>query len=212
MCGIFGAIGHELADAALENVFQVLRHRGPDGRGLYLDAAARLTLAHTRLAVIDLVTGSQPLESEDGSLVLVANGEIYDFGRLRSSLEAKGCRFRTKTDSEAILHLYRELGLGCIEHLRGEFAFLLYDKSKQLLIAARDRFGIKPLYLSRNGGGFVFASEMKAIFASGIVAPKLNVLAFDPFLDAGPDNAQFPFEGIEQVPPASYLLIDLESG
>jgi asparagine synthase (glutamine-hydrolysing) len=212
MCGIFGAIGHELADAALENVFQVLHHRGPDGRGLYLDPAARLTLAHTRLAIIDLVTGSQPLESEDGSLVLVANGEIYDFERIRSSLEARGCRFRTKTDSEVILHLYREFGLGCLEHLRGEFAFLLYDKTKQLLIAARDRFGIKPLYFSRDGGGFVFASEMKAIFASGIVAPKLNVLAFDPFLEAGPNNAQFPFEGIEHVPPASYLLIDLESG
>src|SRR6185437_4167748 len=162
MCGIFGAVGRELADAELEKVFQVLHHRGPDGRGLYVDRAAGLTLAHTRLAVIDLVTGSQPLESEDGSLVLVANGEIYDFERIRTSLEATGCRFRTKSDSEVILHLYREFGLGCLEQLRGEFAFLLYDKTKQLLIAARDRFGIKPLYFSRRGREFVFASEMKA--------------------------------------------------
>src|SRR6185437_4036357 len=212
MCGIFGAVGHELADTALESVFHVLHHRGPDGRGLYVDAAARLTLAHTRLAVIDLLTGSQPLESEDGSLVLIANGEIYDFERIRSSLEAKGYEFRTKSDSEVILHLYREFGVDCLEQLRGEFAFLLYDKTKKLLIAARDRFGIKPLYFSRRGGGFIFASEMKAIFASGVVIPKLNVLAFDPFLEAGPANVQFPFEGVEHVPPASYLLIDLESG
>ena len=212
MCGIFGAVGHELADTALESVFHVLHHRGPDGRGLYVDAAARLTLAHTRLAVIDLLTGSQPLESEDGSLVLIANGEIYDFERIRSSLEAKGYEFRTKSDSEVILHLYREFGVDCLEQLRGEFAFLLYDRTKQLLIAARDRFGIKPLYFSRRGGGFIFASEMKAIFASGVVIPKLNVLAFDPFLEAGPANVQFPFEGVEHVPPASYLLIDLESG
>jgi asparagine synthase (glutamine-hydrolysing) len=212
MCGIFGVVGHELADTALESVFNVLHHRGPDGRGLYVDGAARLTLAHTRLAVIDLLTGSQPLESEDGSLVLIANGEIYDFERIRSSLEAKGYQFRTKTDSEVILHLYREFGVDCLEQLRGEFAFLLYDKTKQLLIAARDRFGIKPLYFSRRGGGFVFASEMKAIFASGIITPKLNILAFDPFFDAGPGEAQFPFEGVEHVPPASYLLVDLETG
>jgi len=212
MCGIFGAVGHELADAELEKVFQVLHHRGPDGRGLYVDRATGLTLAHTRLAVIDLVTGSQPLESEDGSLVLVANGEIYDFERIRTSLEATGCRFRTKSDSEVILHLYREFGLGCLEQLRGEFAFLLYDKTKQLLIAARDRFGIKPLYFSRCGGGFVFASEMKAIFASGIVTPRLNALAFDPFVEPGSEGVQLPFEDIEHVPPASYVLIDLESG
>jgi asparagine synthase (glutamine-hydrolysing) len=212
MCGLFGAVGRDVPDFALENVFRALHHRGPDGRGLFVDEASKLTLAHTRLAVVDLVTGCQPLESEDGEIVLVANGEIYDFERIRSLLEAKGHRFRTRSDSEVILHLYREHGLGCFGHLRGEFAFLLYDRTKRLLIAARDRFGIKPLYFSRLSPGFVFGSEMKSIFASGLVAPELNVAGFDPLADRTADGGRFPFAGIEHVPPASYLAIDLETG
>ncbi|MEP7130409.1 MAG: asparagine synthase (glutamine-hydrolyzing) [Sphingomicrobium sp.] len=211
MCGIFGAVGRSLTDSALENVLHSLRHRGPDGSGAYCDQAAQLTFAHTRLAVIDLATGEQPIASDDGNIVVVCNGEIYDFERIRTSLEAKGRRFHTKSDTEVIVHLYAEFGLGCFEHLRGEFAFLLYDKAKSLLIAARDRFGIKPLYFSRLPGGFVFASEMKAIFASGLVEAKLDVAALDPLLDQDPQNARFPFEGIEHVPPASYVAIDLET-
>jgi asparagine synthase (glutamine-hydrolysing) len=151
------------------------------------------------------------MASSDGNIVLAANGEIYDFERIRHSLEAKGYRFKTKSDSEVIICLYEEYGLGCFEHLRGEFAFLLYDKARRLLVAARDRFGIKPLYFSRLAHGFVFASEMKAIFASGLVEPKLNAAAFDPLIDNDPDHALFPFEGIEHVPPASYLLVDLDT-
>ena len=211
MCGIFGAAGRDLSDGALGSVLQVLEHRGPDGHGTFRDRSARLTLAHTRLAVIDLETGAQPLETEDGSIILAANGEIYDFERIRGSLEAKGHRFKTKCDSEVILYLYKEYGLDCFEHLRGEFAFLLYDRSKRLLIAARDRFGIKPLYFSRLSSGFVFASEMKAIFASGLVAPKLNAAGFDPLIDQIYGNVQLPFEGIEHVPPASYVAVDLET-
>ncbi len=213
MCGLFAAIGHDLPDSRLRDVFSVLDHRGPDGRGLFNDSEAMVTIAHTRLAVIDLETGAQPLVSDDGNIVLAANGEIYDFERIRASLEAKGCIFRTGSDSEVIIHLYREFGLGCFEQLRGEFAFLLYDRSRRLLIAARDRFGIKPLYVSRQPGGrYAFASEMKAIFASGLVIPKLNAAGFDPLLDQDPDNPRFPFENIEHVPPASYLAIDLETG
>src|SRR3954453_7833167 len=106
MCGIFGAIGRSVPDFALENVFQVLDHRGPDGRGLFTDKSAKLTLAHTRLAIIDPATGDQPIESEDGNLVLAFNGEIYDFERIRSTLEARGYRFKTKSDSEVIIYLY----------------------------------------------------------------------------------------------------------
>src|SRR6185503_19570782 len=146
MCGIFGAIGPELPDAALERVFRILEHRGPDGRGVFIDKQPRITIAHTRLAVLDLSTGAQPIISDDGNLILCANGEIYDFERIRTSLEAKGHRFQTKCDSEIIIYPYREYGLDFFEHLRGEFAFLLYDKEKRRLIAARDRFGIKPLY------------------------------------------------------------------
>jgi asparagine synthase (glutamine-hydrolysing) len=211
MCGILGVVGRELSRPAVDCVLEVLQHRGPDGNGRFTDEAARVTLLHTRLKVIDPVTGAQPLESDDGTIVLVANGEIYDFEAIRDSLEAKGHRFRTKSDSEVIIYLYKEFGLGCFEQLRGEFAFLLYDKAKRLLIAARDRFGIKPLFFSRLDGGFVFASEMKALFASGLVEASLNVAALDPFLDQDPADVRFPFEGIEQVPPASYVTIDLDS-
>ena len=211
MCGIFAAVGRELPSSALENVFAALHHRGPDGRGLFIDAEAQLTFAHTRLAVIDLETGDQPLESDDGDIVLIANGEIYEFERIRRSLEAKGHKFRTGSDSEVILYLYKQFGLACFEQLRGEFAFLLYDRDKRRLIAARDRFGIKPLYFARLDSGFVFASEMKAIFASGLVAPKLDVLALDPLQHSDPDKARFPFAGIEQVPPGCYLTVELES-
>jgi asparagine synthase (glutamine-hydrolysing) len=209
MCGIFGVVGCRLADSAIERVFDNLHHRGPDGKGLFADDRDQVTLAHTRLAVIDLQTGDQPLYSNDGNLVLVVNGEIYDFERIRRELEAKGHRFETRSDSELIIPLYGEYGLGCFEHMRGEFAFLLYDRAKRLLIAGRDRFGIKPLYFSRLGRGFVFASEMKAIFASGLVPPKLDVAALDPLLGG---SMRFPFEGVEHLPPAHYALIDLETG
>jgi asparagine synthase (glutamine-hydrolysing) len=211
MCGLFGAVGRSLPDSPLENVLQSLRHRGPDGHGVFTDKAAQVTFAHTRLAVIDLATGDQPILSDHGNIVVVCNGEIYDFERIRGSLEAKGYRFKTKSDSEVIVHLYAEFGLGCFEHLRGEFAFLLYDKAKRLIIAARDRFGIKPLYFARLPNGFVFASEMKAIFASGLVEAKLNIAALDPLLDQDPRNVRFPFEGIEHVPPASYVAVDVET-
>jgi asparagine synthase (glutamine-hydrolysing) len=211
MCGIFAAVGAHVPERSLHHVLQVLHHRGPDGTGVYVDGTVPLTIAHTRLAVIDLATGDQPIESEDGYVLLACNGEIYDFERIRDSLEAKGHRFKTKSDSEVILCLYQEFGLGCFEHLRGEFAFLLYDRAKKLLIAARDRFGIKPLYFSRLSNGFVFASEMKGIFASGLVTAKLNIDALDPLLERDPANVLFPFEGIEHVPPASYAIVDLET-
>lgn len=211
MCGIFGAIGRDLPASALDSVLETLAHRGPDDHGIFIDKSAQVTLAHTRLAVIDLVTGTQPMHSADGNIVLVCNGEIYGFERIRGSLEAKGHHFSTKSDSEVIIYLYQEHGLDCFEHLRGEFAFLLYDRGRRLLVAARDRFGIKPLYFSHFPGGLVFASEMKAIFASGLVPAKLDSAGLDPLLDLDPKRARFPFEGIEHVPPASYLAIDLDS-
>jgi asparagine synthase (glutamine-hydrolysing) len=163
------------------------------------------------LTVIDLVSGEQPLRSADGNIVLVCNGEIYDFERLRDSLVSKGHRFQSKSDSEVIIGLYQEYGLGCFEHLRGEFAFLLYDRARRLVVAGRDRFGIKPLYFSRLSGGVVFASEMKALFASGLVAPKMSAEGLDPLLSLDPEHVRFPFEGVEHVPPASFMCVDLES-
>jgi asparagine synthase (glutamine-hydrolysing) len=211
MCGIFGAVGHSLSVPTLENVLHVLAHRGPDGNGVFTDESAKVTIAHTRLAVIDLTTGAQPILSQNGNVVVACNGEIYEFERIRFSLEAKGYRFKSKSDSEVIIYLYEEFGLSCFDHLRGEFAFLLYDKAKRIFIAGRDRFGIKPLYFSRLPAGFVFASEMKAIFASGLVVPKLRISALDLLHEQDPEDIQFPFEHIEHVPPATYLTIHLDS-
>lgn len=208
MCGIFGAIGCEVSDEALQRVLKMLHHRGPDTSGLFIDPQEEVTLAHTRLAIIDLIGGEQPLYSLDGNVVLIANGEIYDFERIRSSLEAKGHRFRTRSDSEVIIALYREHGLSCFEHLRGEFAFLLFDKTKRTLVAARDRLGIKPLYFARLSKGLVFASEMKAIFASGLVAPRLDARALDPFAE---HQGRIPFQSIEEVPPGSFMSIDIDT-
>src|SRR5437588_9455713 len=117
MCGLFGAIGPNLPDTALDRVFQVLDHRGPDESGVFIDRPAQIMLAHTRLAVIDLVTGAQPMQSEDGDVVLACNGEIYDFENIRKFLETRGCRFLTKSDSEVVIHLYREFGLGCFDYI-----------------------------------------------------------------------------------------------
>jgi len=211
MCGIFGLAGRALSKSKIEAISDALQHRGPDGNGTFVDDVESVTLVHTRLTVIDLVTGAQPLQSDDGEIVLVANGEIYDFERIRSSLEAKGHRFSTKSDSEVIIYLYKEYGFDFFQHLRGEFAFLLFDRARRLLIAGRDRFGIKPLYFSKLERGFVFGSEMKAIFASGLVAPQINVAAFDPFLSQHSGEVKFPFRHIEHVPPASYLVVDLET-
>jgi asparagine synthase (glutamine-hydrolysing) len=211
MCGIFGSLGYVLPGGRIARVLNVLDHRGPDGNGVWIDEPAQITFVHTRLAVIDLVTGDQPLHSEDGNLTLICNGELYDFERIRGELEAKGHRFSTKSDSEIIIGLYEEYGLKFLEHLRGEFAFLLYDRARRRLIAARDRFGIKPLYFSRLPNGFVFASEMKGIFASGLVEPKLDIAALDPILNQDPEHMLFPFEGIEHIPPASCLVIDVDS-
>ena len=140
MCGIFGVINCSLPSGAIEQVLAVLKHRGPDGQGVYNDDAARVTLAHTRLAVIGLNNGAQPLTNSHGAVALVCNGEIYDFERTREELEFAGHRFLSGTNLEVILHLYEKYGLGSFQRLRGEFAFLLYDKLRRRLIAARDRF------------------------------------------------------------------------
>jgi asparagine synthase (glutamine-hydrolysing) len=186
-----------------------MHHRGPDGRGVYLDDDARLGLGHARLSVIDLQHGQQPLYSEDGDLVLVCNGEIYDFERIRTDLQAKGHRFATHSDSEVIIHLYQQYGLDFVKHLRGEFAFLLYDKERRELLAVRDRFGIKPLYFNKQRGAYLFASEAKALFATGALEASIDVCALRNILSSVmPDSI---FQGVEVVPPACLLRVDLKT-
>jgi asparagine synthase (glutamine-hydrolysing) len=206
MCGIVGVVDPSLNSSRLEASLRLLRHRGPDGRGVFLQPDRHLGLGHARLSIIDLETGAQPLYSHDGRLALVCNGEIYDFERQRGELEREGSRFATNTDAELIIHLYLKHGERFYEHLRGEFAFLLYDRSLARLIAARDRFGIKPLYVARTkAGGWAFSSEIKGLFGTGLVEREID------FNAPSKDGATL-FRGVEHVPPATAVVLDVVNG
>lgn len=172
MCGIVALwSAHAPIDAeALERATRRLHHRGPDGRRQWIAPHRRVGLGHARLSIIDLHTGDQPIASEDERLHIVANGEFYDHERAQRELEQAGHRLRTRSDSEIALHLYEDLGTQCLHRLRGEFAFVVWDEPNQTLFAARDRFGIKPLFYAERDGGLALASEAKALFAAGIPA------------------------------------------
>jgi asparagine synthase (glutamine-hydrolysing) len=170
MCGIVAEWNAEgVEPGALLRAVEALRHRGPDGEGTWLAADRTLALGHTRLAVIDPTGGAQPIASEDGQVVLAVNGEFYDHARMRRRLKRRGHRFRSRSDSEIAVHLYEEQGLDFLAHLRGEFALVLWDARQEMLIAARDRFGVKPLcYHHEPGRRLRLASEAKALFALGV--------------------------------------------
>ncbi len=152
MCGIFGVVGRR-SSAGLREAALTLNHRGPDAFGEWESAVGPVYLAHCRLSIIDLSdAGRQPLANEDGSIQVVFNGEIYNFGELRDELSGRGHRFRSDTDTEVIVHGYEEWGDACVERFRGIFAFGLWDANKSRLFLARDRIGVKPLFYSVNGG------------------------------------------------------------
>jgi asparagine synthase (glutamine-hydrolysing) len=209
MCGIFGAVGHAVSEQAVQSAIASMRHRGPDGSGVFKDCADPVALGHARLSIIDLVTGAQPLYSEDGDLVLVCNGEIYEFERQREELKALGHLFRTGSDAEVIIHLYQQHGISFVDHLRGEYAFLLYDRNRRMLLAVRDRFGVKPLFFNDQGGRLLFASEAKAMMASGLLEPRLSVEAVRDFFSMVIPNSMF--EGVEVVPPGCMVIADVAS-
>ena len=148
MCGIVAMLSRRkpIEPAALKRATDRLRHRGPDGQGLWISPDRRVALGHRRLSIIDLATGDQPIASEDGETRIVVNGEFYGYEAIQRELETSGHRLRTRSDSEIALHLYEERGAECLERLRGEFALVLWDEKSRILFAARDRFGIKPLF------------------------------------------------------------------
>ncbi len=186
---------------------RILRHRGPDGEGFHFgDKGA---LMHRRLSIIDLETGGQPIGNEDGSLQLVCNGEIYNSPLLRKELEERGHRFRTHSDVEVILHLYEEMGKACVRRLQGMFAFaILHVKSGELFLA-RDHMGQKPLFHMRVGDRFLFASEVKALLALGLVERKVDLNALWHYISLRfiPDDLTL-FEGIHKLPAATTLFHD----
>jgi asparagine synthase (glutamine-hydrolysing) len=187
MCGIAGVLYADAArpvdSAVLKAMGDAIAHRGPDGEGYWIDPG--LGMVHRRLSIIDLSGGAQPLGNEDGSVQVVFNGEIYNYQSLRADLEARGHRFKTNSDTEVLVHLYEDLGDRLVERLRGMFAFALWDRNQRRLLLARDRVGIKPLYLYRDNEKLVFGSELKAILAHPGVERSLDVAALEGYLAFG---------------------------
>jgi asparagine synthase (glutamine-hydrolysing) len=214
MCGIAGYV--RLAGGTgdpvppLEGMADLLRHRGPDDHGVYRSPRGEVGFAHRRLSIIDLSSaGHQPMCTEDGALCVVYNGEIYNYAELDQLLESRGHRFRSRSDTETILHAYREWGPACVEHFNGMFSFALWDDRQKLLFCARDRFGEKPFYYNADGNRLAFASEIKALFLDPSVPRAVNRRVLhrylvDGLLDA--DSETF-FTGIRSLPPAHSLTV-----
>lgn len=210
MCGISGIIaagkGITELSGRIAHMNRAMSHRGPDGEGSYVREG--VGMGHVRLAIIDLSEqGLQPLANEDESIQVVVNGEIYNYRELRRSMEQKGHRFRSHSDSEVVVHLYEEYGDACLEHLNGMFALALWDESKRSLLLARDRFGIKPLYYACLPDGIVFASELTAVLASGMVKRDVDSLAMYGYMALGyvptPLSA---IRGVRKMRPAESLV------
>ncbi len=186
-----------------------LIHRGPDGSGEF--HSRHIALAHRRLSIIDLSNGQQPLYNEDASLILIANGEIYNFIELRSELEARGHCFKSGSDCEVILHLYEEYRDHCVDHLRGMFAFALLDLNECHLLLARDRMGEKPLYLACADGRIAFASELKALIRGGVVPFELNPHAVHLYYHFGyVPEPMAAVRGVRKLPAAHTLTIEVD--
>jgi len=207
MCGIIGILSRDgVRETDLQTGLETLHHRGPDGTGIWISQNSQTGLGHARLSIIDLATGQQPLVNESGKIHAVVNGEFYGFEDIRKNLEEKGHCFATQSDSEILIHLYEEYGTDCLDYLRGEFSFLLWDDDKQLLFAARDRFGIKPLCYAETPRGFFIASEAKALFAAGVPA------AWDSYAFYHAASMQYVpqdrtlFENVHQLKPGHALI------
>ena len=207
MCGIVALFSPDrpVSPQAIKQATKALHHRGPDSHGTWFSSDHQVGLGHARLSIIDLTTGDQPIANEDGTIHIIVNGEFYDFERQRRELEQRGHHFSTRSDSEIALHLYEELGAHCLEHLRGEFAFVLWDERNQTLFAARDRFGIKPLYYAVHQGTLYLGSEIKALFAAGVPASWDHEYFYQHATGpALPDRTLF--QGVDQVPAGHYLI------
>lgn len=211
MCGIVGCLGwsgrYKPEVDQLRQMLAMIRHRGPDEFGLYLDQ--RIGMGCARLSIIDLSTGQQPICNEDWSLWIVFNGEVYNYLELREGLVQRGHVFSTRTDTEVILHLFEELGPTCLEHLNGQFAIAIWDVRRKTLFLARDRLGIRPLFYAPVDQGIVFGSEIKAL----LLDSRLEV-RFDPYALAqtftfwAPLAPRTIFEGVHELPPGHYMLVD----
>jgi asparagine synthase (glutamine-hydrolysing) len=211
MCGIAGIVASDRlhADERARVAFMrdVLAHRGPDDAGTHVDD--RAALAHRRLSIVDLPTGQQPLSNEDGSIWIVFNGEIYNHASIRPSLEAAGHRYRTRSDTETIVHAYEEWGDACVHRFRGMFAFAIWDAPRRRLFLARDRLGVKPLYWTLVAGRLLFGSEIKAILESGLVRAEANEAAIPELLTTRYlSGEETMFRGVRRLMPGHLLVFE----
>ena len=211
MCGICGILYFDrqrhVEPSTLLEMNRQIRHRGPDDEGSYV--SGNIGLAMRRLSIIDVQSGRQPITNEDGTVWLVYNGEIYNHQELRTTLQARGHHYKSRTDSETIVHLYEEYGPQCVQHLRGMFAFVIWDQRRRCLFAARDRLGIKPFYYWLDGDRFLFGSEIKALLAYPNMTAELNRAALSEYLAFGYLAGQETmFSGIRKLLPGHTLELD----
>jgi asparagine synthase (glutamine-hydrolysing) len=211
MCGICGIVAFDgsrtIEPRLVQRMADSIRHRGPDDEGLHVGGQA--VLGHRRLSIIDLNSGHQPISNEDGSVWIVFNGEIYNYKELARGLRARGHQFRTQSDTEVIVHLYEEHGPDGVEHLRGMFAFAIWDARRRRLLLARDRVGIKPLYYAVADGCLLFGSEIKAILEHPAMERRVNLAALDTFLmhHYGPGE-ETAFSGVRRLLPGHHLVVE----
>lgn len=213
MCGISGIVGPQASQHIIEAMSASLAHRGPNDSGIYLDPDKNVALGHRRLSIIDLSeAGRQPMSNQDDSIWITYNGEVYNFRSLKKLLQSKPYSYKSNTDTEVILHLYEEKEKGCLEALNGIFALAIYDKTREKLILARDRAGVKPLYYAYKDGHFLFASEIKAILKSGLIQTDIDwQAAYDYFSYLYVPHPQTIFKDIKQLPPGCHLTFDLKT-
>ncbi len=211
MCGICGIFypdpSQQVDRSILATMNRQIVHRGPDDDGFFVKD--NVGLAMRRLSIIDLRAGHQPISNEDESVWIVFNGEIYNHTELRAKLEARGHVYRTRSDTETIVHLYEEYGRDCVKYLRGMFAFVIWDRRRMILFAARDRLGIKPFYYRYDGSKFLFGSEIKAILAYPGVRAEFNTSALAEYLAFGYlAGSHTMFAGIDKLPPGHTLELN----
>ena len=210
MCGIFGIHYFDpqrpVNQQMVLEASDVMHHRGPDDSGYFVDGSTGL--GHRRLSIIDLSSGHQPMTNENGGVIVVYNGEIYNYKEIKEELIGKGHIFRTDCDTEVIVHGYEEWGTDCLQKFNGMFAFLLFDKARRLLWGVRDRLGIKPLYYYHDNDVFIAASEVKALLKTGLVKSALNENVLDAYFSVGyVPGPETMFLGIKKVLPGHYLLV-----
>lgn len=208
MCGFGGYFGAPAESTPLLHAMnRALRHRGPDEHGVLVLPQAGL--AHTRLAIVAIQDGQQPMCDESGDLAIVFNGEIFNYVELREELRARGRRFRTSSDTEVILHLYDEMGEDCVTRLNGDFAFAIWDSRRRRIVLARDRMGVRPLFYTRHGGVFYFASEVKALLQVPGIEAEVDPIALDQIFTLwAPIAPRTPFRDIFELEPANVMVVD----